>query len=504
MRLNSSARLAVAVSLLLFGIPGSRLEARTIPLKDVYPRDLSFTFQMTGYFSTGIALVDLNKDGFPDLVLSNGNDMSPQPLAVYYSIGKVGVFKPIPDWYSETNGYRTAVAVGDVNGDSWPDLAAVVSMDASRNMATGGVEVFLNRNGMLEPRPSYRTGGGYLAGGCAFGDVDADADLDLIVAVLTEGAGTFVSSDVARGRGRIYLNQDGTLEPYPAWITTQDIMAGDALAADVNQDGWMDVAFSGNQTRVYYGRPPDGSPVPISPEPGWSSAEQHQLSLSLDAGFAGLVNLDPSVPSGRGLMLAVSSGCMPNTGCTSRFMVYQPDRQTAFVWRSEPAELSSHVLLADLNDSGTLALAGTQWGVPFGTSGAPIRLYGWLSQGYYPDKADVNLAPKRAGQDLAVADVRRQSVTPAAQSFKAGQPVGVLTLPQRRIAAIDEVRREGRKLATAEYAWTPDSNWISLREPLAAGSSIEVRYQISPTLDLAAAVWQPQYPTSIYLSEVGN
>ena len=50
-------------------------------------------------YSTGAALVDLDRDGWPDLVISNGNDMRRERMAVYYNRGD-GTYPTQPDWQS--------------------------------------------------------------------------------------------------------------------------------------------------------------------------------------------------------------------------------------------------------------------------------------------------------------------------------------------------------------------------------------------------------------------
>lgn len=489
------------------------------PLVCVFNQTPSFSFPMMGLFATGMALADINGDGWDDLIVASGNDMAPQPLTVFYNTRtKTGgtIFPRYPSWYSDQIGYMGDLSVGDINGDGWMDVAVAVGMDLTRNTATGSVQVFFNRGGQLEPQASYRTGGGYLVAGCELADVDADGDLDLVVPVVLEGIAQFPppSNLVRPGRARIYLNEDGLLEPWPAWISANGIKAADVVAADINQDGWMDVAFAGTRTEIFYGRRPDGSSrVPFPTTPGWTSAEEHQFSFGLDAGYDGLLPDSPKarVPSRQPLLLAVSSGCFgsfcsqPDQEAVSRFLLYRPQGGAGqeSIWKSVPAQSASKLLLADFNADGFLDLAGGQWG-PVDMSGAAT----WLFQGR-PDpiggttfqvKPDVATKTCTVGEGLAASDLRQQAVRSFCLETEATEPVAVVTLPQRKILGIDQVRRSGRQLASFEYAWVPGSNWISLARPLETGETVSVKYRISQVLDFVQGVWQPQLGSSIFLS----
>jgi hypothetical protein len=495
------------------GMPGPA------PLVCVFNQTPSFSFPMMGLFATGMALADINGDGWDDLIVASWNDMAPQPLTVFYNTRKKkggGIFPLYPSWYSDQIGYMGDLSVGDINGDGWMDVAVAVGMDTTRNTATGSVQVFFNRGGQLEPRASYRTGGGYLVAGCELGDVDADGDLDLVVPVVFEGIAQFPppSNLVRPGRARIYLNEDGLLEPWPAWISADGIKAADAVAADINQDGWMDVAFAGTRTEIFYGRPPDGSSrVPIPTTPGWTSAETHQFSFGLDAGYDGLQadSIKAKVPSLQPLLLAVSSGCFgsfcsqPDPEAVSRFLLYRPDGGAGqeSIWGSALAQAASKLLLADFNADGFLDLAAGQWGGVDMTGAAT-----WLFQGR-PDpegrtifnvKPDVATKTCTVGEGIAASDLRQMGVRSWCRDLEATEPVSVVTLPQRKILGIDRVRRSGRRLASFEYAWVPGSNWISLARPLEKGEKISVKYRISQVLDFVQGVWQPQLGSSVYLS----
>ena len=96
-------------------------------------------------YGTGAALADLDRDGWLDFVVGNGNDMRRERLAVYYNNGD-GTLPNAPDWLADDAAYNSHVSVADVNGDGWPDIAVGVTMD---NPGTATARVYLNNAGTL-------------------------------------------------------------------------------------------------------------------------------------------------------------------------------------------------------------------------------------------------------------------------------------------------------------------------------------------------------------------
>ena len=117
-------------------------------------------------------LGDLNGDGWLDLVLV-GEGM---PVQVYYNQG--GSLPPTPSWESADTFWALAAALGDVDGDGWLDL--VIAENGQINGGRSGVYLFRNLGGQLENEPSWSYSGGYrYYSTVALGDLNGDGWLEL-------------------------------------------------------------------------------------------------------------------------------------------------------------------------------------------------------------------------------------------------------------------------------------------------------------------------------------
>ncbi|MGK4009183.1 VCBS repeat-containing protein [Sorangium sp. So ce1036] len=454
----------------------------TTPLERVYAETPSLSTATLGNFATGMALADINGDGWLDMVTSNGNDVSPQPMNVYLnrrSTTTPFADKQYPSWYSADIAFRGGIAVGDVNGDGWLDVAVAIPTDLQCNPKKGGVALYMNRGGTLEDSPSWRTEDGYGATAVTLADVDADGRLDLAVAVYTENeapSGCPPSERTAGGHQRIYRNLDGTLERSPSWKSERLLPAAAVLAADIDQDGWMELSFSGDTTQVFYGGKAQNTlPGRV---PGWTSGKKIVASYGIDAGWLGAQAVGP-------LSLVVTSNCLAANPCNSELLFYDPGQGTAPIQSVPVPENASQLALGDLNGDGVLDLVASQMGVTF--SGAPLLfLQGPLLESRSPFFTE----PHTVGQGLALGDTRQRALREATRAFSGSAPRAVFTLPERRIQAIlgvERVRGDGAREA-ARFAWAPGMNWISLSSPLRPGERLVVRYSLSPVLDVAAAV----------------
>jgi hypothetical protein len=198
----------------------------------------------------GLALVDVNGDGKPDLINANNDD---NDVAVLLGDGRGG-FRPAPGSPFAVGPSPYPLAVGDVNGDGRPDIVAPNSKPGTKT-----VTVLLgDGRGGFRPAsgsPFATAGQAYFA---TLGDVNGDGRPDIVAAHGDDGRVT-----VLLGDGR------GGFQPAPGSPVDLGSRAWAVAVADVNRDGKPDlIAATGESVRVLLG---DGrgsfTPAPGSPFP---------------------------------------------------------------------------------------------------------------------------------------------------------------------------------------------------------------------------------------------
>ena len=169
------------------------------------------------------ALGDVNGDGIPDLVVTNGNNSSSKTVGVLLGNGN-GTFQAEQTF--ATAYYPQSVILGDVNGDGIPDLVV-------NQFGGNSVSVLLgNGNGTFQTQQTFATGSS--PNKVAVCDVNGDGIPDLATVnygsntvgiLLGNGNGTFQSPlTFATGRGPTALlsaTSTGTADRTSQWPITR-------------------------------------------------------------------------------------------------------------------------------------------------------------------------------------------------------------------------------------------------------------------------------------------
>jgi hypothetical protein len=152
---------------------------------------------------TSVAAADLNGDGKFDIVVSYSRISSAPPhpgvVAIYLQdAGKSGTFLS-PVTYNVGND-PVALAVGDLNGDGKPDIVTANTIMAADGTGSSSVSVLLQDSanpGRFLPAVNYTTG--FSPVNVAIGDVNGDGFPDLAVADTT-GISILLQNPAARGQ----------------------------------------------------------------------------------------------------------------------------------------------------------------------------------------------------------------------------------------------------------------------------------------------------------------
>jgi hypothetical protein len=198
------------------------------------------------YFS--IALADVNGDGKPDLLMSNGCTTFSSGYCT--NAGQVGVSlgngdgtfqKPVS--YNTGGFYAIGLSVGDLNGDGRPDLITANQCSNISPCSDGLVGVLLgNGDGTFATAETYLSGGQYAWAG-AVADVNGDKKLDLLISNQCAS-----SSNCANGVIGVLLgNGDGTFQAAVAYGSGGDNPSS-FETGDLNGDGIPDIAVANSCT----------------------------------------------------------------------------------------------------------------------------------------------------------------------------------------------------------------------------------------------------------------
>jgi uncharacterized protein (DUF2141 family) len=205
------------------------------------------TFQTAVSYGTGgssgpfwpvsIAIVDVNGDHKPDLVVANGGSNS---ISVLLGNGD-GTFQPAVA-YGSGDFFPVSVAVADLNGDGKLDV--VVANECGPVDCDGSVGVLLgNGDGTFRPVVTYSSGGSYGLS-VEVADVNGDGRPDLLVA---NGCFSFSLCGTKGAVAVLLGNGDGTFQAATEYLSGGAYPYSLQLA-DLNGDGKLDAVAANSDS----------------------------------------------------------------------------------------------------------------------------------------------------------------------------------------------------------------------------------------------------------------
>jgi hypothetical protein len=413
----------------------------------------------TGVFSTGANWGDMDKNGYLDFAISNGNDMALAPNYVYFNYN--GNLQTTHGWASSNAQYSGHSSLGDVNHDGWLDFA--VSNYIASGWGKTTVQLYMNIGGSLETSPSWQSADSIHTFACAFGDADGDGDLDLAVACGE-------SYNEIYEHQRIYYNINGALETTPSWTSVDTIPCYDVEWADVDNDGDLDLSFisSIGPVFIYYNN--GGSIEQIA---SWNSGGYYDGN-TLNWG---------DVDNDGFLDLAVANN--DQLGPPGYFEVYKNvggTLNTTPVWQSSTQGYGSSVSWCDVDNDGDKDLAAGRWwgySMVYENVGGTLTISpAWQCSSSYTAVVE----------EMVWGDVDGDGVLNITGETHPGNGIKkVFYLNHYPAHSLENVIVDGDTLALNQYCYNLASGWVSVATVPMSQIVLDYHYSFKP--DLGVSNW---------------
>ncbi len=261
---------------------------------------------------SGVAIIDYDRDGWPDIFLVNGQELTPdknakqQPTSHLFHNNHDGTFTDVTEKAGlVSTGWGQGVCVGDYDNDGFDDLY-VTSYGKNRlfhNLGNGTFREVAEQAGVAGSGKEWGTG-------CAFVDYDLDGKLDLIVSnyvhfdlastpapgseagCMWKGAPVMCGPRGLPGAKNVLYHNDGEGKFHDASKSsgiekTEAHYCFSVTTLDYNEDGWPDIYIACDSTpSILYRNNHDGTFTDVAADAGVAFNEdgREQAGMGSTAG----------------------------------------------------------------------------------------------------------------------------------------------------------------------------------------------------------------------------
>lgn len=440
-----------------------------------YTLNPSWISQEANAYSTGLALVDINNDGWKDIVIANGNDMAKEHLVVYYNKAD-GTYANNPDWSSADFDYHGHIAAGDFNKDGWTDIAVSVYIGNSSFTLPGKLKVYYNNAGVLESNPSFISEPIYTFS-CNTADIDADGDLDLIAAV-GDAYNNLKSSC------KIFYNNNGLFDSIANWNSHEKVCGMDIECLDIDNNGFLDMFLAAELTPCYaYFADSLGKIDTIA---DWQTKETIQYANSVDYTFMN-----------NNAVIAFTNNNQLGGDGKIRLYEFNPNQiqsSDSAKWISETVSYASGILFDDFNNDNLIDLAyGGWWN--------KLKIKKGLSNNYFNLTNEYTSTSSSVVEAIQSSDLNKDGVYNTIDTIIITKKTNLINLKCQNFEKIDSIYKNGNRILYNEYCYSSNHNWVSFINKFSSNDTLIVYYQNSNKKDIVISNWDNNKGNYIFYNQ---